>query len=145
MKLSLIRSSWLFGSFVAPLFLDRTIDTGDSTGMDVDAILDKLVSSLKPSDPYKIVLFGSYANGDPNEHSDIDIMVILDNYDVSKTFEERLDKKISIRNLVLEINRKVPLDILVYSREEFNIVKNYGNYFIDEIEKTRRVIYEKAG
>ena len=72
-------------------------------------------------------------------------MVILDNNHVSKTFEERLDKKIAIRNLLLEINRKVPLDILVYSKEEFNIVKNYGNYFIDEIEKTGKVIYEKAG
>ena len=113
--------------------------------MDIDTVLNKLVNSLMPSDPYKIILFGSYANGTPNEHSDVDIMVILDNYHVSKTFEERLDKKISIRNLVLEINRKVPLDILVYSREEFKIVKNYGNYFIDEIEKTGKIIYEKAG
>jgi len=61
--------------------------------MDINAILEKLVSSLKPVDPYKIVLFGSYANGNPNEHSDVDIMVILDNDHVSKTFEERLEKK----------------------------------------------------
>ena len=107
--------------------------------------MKNLVASLKPSDPYKIILFGSYASGNPDKHSDIDIMVILDNNHVSKTFEERLDKKIAIRNLLLEINRKVPLDILVYSKEEFNIVKNYGNYFIDEIEKTGKVIYEKAG
>ena len=112
--------------------------------MDIDSVLDNLVNSLKPSDPYKIVLFGSYANGTPNEHSDIDIMVILDNYHVSKTYEERLNKKTSINKMVLEINRKVPLDILVYSREEFNIVKNYGNYLIEDIEKTGRIIYEKA-
>ena len=113
--------------------------------MDFNTVLDDLVDSLKPSDPYKIVLFGSYANGTPNEHSDIDLMVILDNNHVSKTYEERLKKKVSINNMVLEINRKVPLDILVYSREEFNTVKSYGNYFIDEIEKTGRIIYEKAG
>ena len=113
--------------------------------MDIDNVLTNLVDSLKPSDPYKIVLFGSHANGTPNEHSDIDIMVILDNFHVSKTYEERLNKKISIRNLVLDINRKIPLDILVYSREEFNIVKNYNNSFIDEIEESGRVIYEKAG
>jgi predicted nucleotidyltransferase len=113
--------------------------------MDVNAVLDNLILSLKPSNPYKIILFGSYANGTPNEHSDIDIMVILDNNHVSKTYEERLNKKILINNMVLEINRKIPLDILVYSREEFNIVKNYGNYFIDEIENTGKVIYEKAG
>jgi len=112
--------------------------------MEIKAILDSLVDSLKPADPYKIVLFGSYANGTPNEHSDIDLMVILDNYDVSKTYKERLDKKVSINKMVLDINRKMPLDILVYSREEFNIVKDYSDYFFDEIEKTGKVLYEKA-
>jgi predicted nucleotidyltransferase len=112
--------------------------------MNFNAVLEDLVSSLKSSDPYKIILFGSYANGNPNENSDIDIMVILDNDHVSKTYEERLNKKIFIRNLIIEINRKIPIDILVYSKEELNMIKNHGNYFIDEIEKTGKVIYEKA-
>jgi len=112
--------------------------------MDFKAVLDNLVLSLKSSDPYKIILFGSYAMGNPHENSDIDLMVILDNNHVSKTYEERLNKRIFIRNLVLEINRKVPLDILVYSKEELNIIKKHGNYFIDEIEKTGKIIYEKA-
>jgi predicted nucleotidyltransferase len=112
--------------------------------MDINTVLDSLVFSLKSSDPYKIILFGSYANGNPNENSDIDLMVILDNNHVSETYEERLNKKISIRNLVLEINRKIPLDILVYSKEELNKIKEHGNYFIDEIERTGKIIYEKA-
>ena len=110
----------------------------------LDTILDNLVVLLKSSDPYKIILFGSYAKGNPNENSDIDILVILDNNHVSKTYQERLNKKILIRNSIIEINRKVPLDILVYSKEELNIIKKNGNYFIDEIEKTGKVIYEKA-
>jgi predicted nucleotidyltransferase len=113
--------------------------------MDINAVLDSLVFSLKQSNPYKIVLFGSYANGNPNENSDIDLMVILDNNHVSETYEERLNKKIFIRNMVLEINRKIPLDILVYSKEELNKIKSHGNYFIDEIEKTGKIIYEKTG
>jgi len=113
--------------------------------MDFSTVLDNLVFSLKPSDPYRIILFGSHAKGNPTENSDVDIMVILDNNHVSKTYEERLNKKVFIRNLVLEINRKIPLDILVYSREELNLMKKYGNYLIDEIEKTGKIIYEKAG
>ncbi|MDR1385750.1 MAG: nucleotidyltransferase domain-containing protein [Planctomycetaceae bacterium] len=112
--------------------------------MDINTILDNLVLALKPSDPYKIILFGSYAYGRPNEDSDIDLMVILDDNHVAKTYEERLNKKVSIRKLVLEINRKIPLDILVYSKEELKKLKEYGNYFIDEIEKTGRILYEKA-
>ena len=110
----------------------------------LNTILNNLILSLKSSDPYKIILFGSYVNGNPNENSDIDILVILDNDHVSKTYQERLEKKILVKNLVIDINRKIPLDILVYSKEELNLIKAYGNCFIDEIEKTGKVIYEKA-
>jgi predicted nucleotidyltransferase len=112
--------------------------------MEIDKTINDLINSLKSSDPYKIVLFGSYARGNPREDSDIDIMVILDNNDVSKTYKERLNKYLSVQRLVREINYKFALDILVYSKEEFKLVKDYGNYLIDEIEKTGKTIYEKA-
>jgi predicted nucleotidyltransferase len=112
--------------------------------MDINGILNDLVNSLKVSDPYKIILFGSYANGSETENSDIDLMIILDNNDVSKTYEERQKKKLYIRKLVREINYRKALDILVYSKEELKKIKEYGNYFIDEIEKTGKVIYEKV-
>jgi len=111
--------------------------------MDMDTALNKLVVSLQPSDPYKIILFGSHANGTPNEHSDIDLMVILDNDHVSKTYQERLDKRVYVRTLVLEVNREYPLDLLVYSKAELEKVKEYGNTFVIDIEKTGKVIYEK--
>ena len=112
---------------------------------DINTVLEHLIFCLKSSDPYKIILFGSYAQGKPTENSDVDIMVILDNHHVSKTYEERLNKRLFVRNLVLEVNRKIPLDILVYSKEELNLMKQYGNYFIEEIEKTGKTVYEKTG
>jgi predicted nucleotidyltransferase len=132
------------GSIAWPKDIDYCPDTLYMESAPADKILDDLVTLLKSSDPYKIILFGSYAGGNQNENSDIDLMVILDNNHVSKTHRERLDKKVFVKSLVLEINRKVPLDILVYSREELDIIKKRGNYFIDEIERTGRVIYEKA-
>ena len=112
--------------------------------MEINSILNDLIDSLKASDPYKIVLFGSYVNGNETEDSDIDLMVVLDNNDVSKTYEERQNKKLYIRKLVREINYRMALDILVYSKEELKKIKEYGNYFIDEIERTGKVIYEKV-
>jgi predicted nucleotidyltransferase len=112
--------------------------------MNIDNVLNDLINSLKVSDPYKIILFGSYANGSSTENSDIDLMIILDNNDISKTYEERQRKKLYIRKLIREINYKMALDILVYSKEELKKIKEYGNYFIEEIEKTGRVIYEKV-
>ena len=106
--------------------------------------VDQLLEALKQANPYRIILFGSYAAGTGDENSDIDMLVILDNNDVAKTYEERLKKKLYINRLVRDINYKIALDILVYSKEEYKMVKNYGNYFIDEIENTGRIIYEKA-
>ena len=112
--------------------------------MENNSFIDQLLTALKKADPYRIILFGSYANGTANENSDIDMVVILDNNDVSKDYSERINKKLYINRLVRNINYKIALDILVYSREEYRIVKNNGNYFIDEIENTGKVIYEKA-
>ena len=106
--------------------------------------IDQLLEVLKQADPYKVILFGSYANGTPNENSDIDMLVILNNNDVAKTYNERLKKKLYINRLVRSINHNIALDILVFSKKEYEIVKSHGNYFIDEIENTGKIIYEKA-
>jgi len=105
--------------------------------------VNSLIEAIKPSDPYKIILFGSYAGGTATENSDIDMVVILDNDDVARTYDERLKKRLYINKLVRNINYNVALDILVYSKEEYRIVKNCGNYFIHEIEKTGKIVYEK--
>ena len=115
-----------------------------NTGINLSTTLNNLVVSLKPSDPYKIVLFGSYANGNLTDHSDIDLMAILDTDHISTTYQERLDKKLYIRRLLREINREFALDLLVYSKAELKKIKEYGNTFITEVERTGKIIYEKV-
>jgi hypothetical protein len=46
--------------------------------------------------------------------------------------------------LILELSRKIDIDLLVYSKEELKMVKEYGNTFVIGIEKTGKVIYEKV-
>jgi predicted nucleotidyltransferase len=70
--------------------------------------IDQLLEALKQSDPYRIILFGSYAKGTAGENSDVDMVVILDNNDVTKNYEERLQKKLYINKLVRSINYKMP-------------------------------------
>jgi len=111
--------------------------------MQNETVVQDLVESLKPSDPYKIVLFGSTARGEATPDSDIDLMVVLDNDNVAQTYEEKSNKELAVYRLVRDINYKYALDILVYSKKELSILKEYGNFFIDEIEKTGKEIYEK--
>ncbi len=61
-----------------------------------------------------IYLFGSYAYGEPDEDSDLDICVVTN--DTSK-------RKIEIMKLIRKSIAKVatmPIDLLVYYSEEFN-------------------------
>jgi predicted nucleotidyltransferase len=39
--------------------------------MEIDNILNGLINNLKVSNPYKIILFGSYANGNKTENQEI--------------------------------------------------------------------------
>jgi len=41
--------------------------------MDIEQLKTEIVTRLKPLNPYKIILFGSYAYGNPTEDSDIDL------------------------------------------------------------------------
>jgi predicted nucleotidyltransferase len=111
--------------------------------MQMNEALKQIVKQLKPVDPYKIVLFGSQAKGIAKEDSDIDLMVILDNWLIPKTYAEDIKRYVFIRTLLLNINAHYGMDVKVYSRAEFQDRKENGSFFIEEIEKTGIVIYEK--
>ena len=79
--------------------------------------LDNYVNYISSLDGVvKIYLFGSCANGTANEHSDIDLMVIVDdNVDRAKT-SVRISKGLA--------NRTVPLDVLVNRETDFHKASN---------------------
>ena len=111
--------------------------------MEINSVLNQIVSNLMPADPYKIVLFGSYARGTAAPNSDIDLMVVLDSERISESYSEKLERNWKVKKLVLNINYQYPMDFKIYSRGEFDILKKKGSFFIDEIEKTGKTIYEK--
>lgn len=87
-----------------------------------------IVQLLKPLNPEKIILFGSYAYGVPNEDSDLDICV------VEKEYENIWEEKRKIRALLRGI--KLPKDILVAKLDEYNFYKKeYGSVYKDIDDK----------
>jgi predicted nucleotidyltransferase len=84
--------------------------------------------------PEKIVLFGSYAYGQPTLDSDVDVMVIL---------PHRKGRRPS-----LEIRRRIsagfPVDILVRAPTEINRRLRQGDSFITEVMSKGRVLYEAS-
>jgi hypothetical protein len=60
-----------------------------------------------------------------------------------ETFREDMDRWHPVERAIREVHRKIAMDILVYSKAEIRHLKENGNDFIKEIERTGRVLYEK--
>ena len=73
--------------------------------MDIEELKPKIVEALMPLKPKKIILFGSYAYGNPDENSDLDICVIENNY--KDKFEEKKRIREALKNI------RIAKDILV--------------------------------
>jgi len=58
--------------------------------------LDEVKEILKELNPYKAILFGSYAYGDPNDESDLDLIIVLDKDGFSKNFNEKIENYSSV-------------------------------------------------
>jgi len=106
-------------------------------------LVEEMTQRLKELKPYKVILFGSYANGNPTEDSDLDVAVILDSDEIAEQFAERMNRSRPVATAVREINYQIAMDILVYSRAEIDYLTELGNSFVKEIVNTGKVLYEK--
>ena len=106
--------------------------------------LPDIVRNLKQINPYKIILFGSYARESFSEDSDLDLFVILDSPEISKNYDEKMRNKLLVRRKIYDLTRKVPVDLVVYTKGEYDIVSESGSSFYNEIKNTGKVLYEKT-
>lgn len=91
---------------------------------------------LEVARPSRIIAFGSYARGDADEDSDLDLMVI----------EPQVDD--TAREL-LRLYRAVGwvgagVDLLVYSEEEFERRSQVRGTVLFEAKQTGKVVYDAA-
>jgi predicted nucleotidyltransferase len=96
--------------------------------------IDRIVSKLKPE---KIILFGSYAYGNPTQDSDVDLLVIMN------TKAKDVDRYVAVSNLLYP--RQFPVDILVKTPKEIEAeARKKSNFFLREILKKGKVLYERS-
>ena len=93
------------------------------------------VQNLAPLMPTKVILFGSYAYGEPNDDSDIDLLVI------KKTIHSKIKESTEARKALKGL--RIPIDTIVVSEEEFDFYKNCPNSVYAEADKKGIVLYAK--
>ena len=106
---------------------------------EVKAILSEIVERLKSEyKPLKIILFGSYAYGNPKEDSDIDLLILKD------TDKRRVDRFVWVKRIIYNPNHKIPVSPLVYTPHELEERLRMGDDFIKEIIQKGVILYEGA-
>jgi len=97
-------------------------------------ILNEIVERLKKNINVKeIIIFGSYTNDSIKQDSDLDMLVILDEEGVVKNYKEKLERRRRVTSLLNDYRKRIPLDVLVYSSEEWEKLKLINSSLVKEI------------
>ncbi len=104
-----------------------------SVGKSLRPAVQRIAQELKPE---KIILFGSYAYGTPDRHSDVDLLVIM------KTKAFLKERSWAVSRLLLP--RPFPVDILVKTPGEVKKALEAGDFFLKEILTRGKVLYERS-
>jgi predicted nucleotidyltransferase len=101
--------------------------------VEMKRITDLTSQIAREFNPDRIILFGSYAYGQPGDDSDVDILVVL-------PFKGKpVRKAIEIRN---RINPGIPVDLIVRTPEQVAERIANDDWFMREIVEKGRTMYE---
>lgn len=104
--------------------------------MEIESYLKEAVRRIIDKfNPEKIILFGSYAYGQPTADSDMDLMVVM------KTDEKPHKRAVPVRKALKGIG--IPKDVIVKTPEEFNRFKDIIGTIIYPAAHRGRVLYER--
>jgi len=106
-------------------------------------LVEEMTERLKELKPHKVILFGSYAIGNPTEDSDLDVLVVLDSEEMAKNFDEKIKRDMPISKTLININRKIAMDLITYSKAEYEYLIKQNDFFVKEINNTGYILYER--
>ncbi len=98
----------------------------------IQHMLEKLLTEYAPQ---KVILFGSYAYGNPRPDSDIDLLII------KETTDRFIDRWVTVRRILSDPQRTVPLETLVLTPQEVSRRLAIGDQFLAEIVEKGEVLY----
>lgn len=109
-------------------------DFSEKNEMNINAQIKSLCRQIVENfNPQKIILFGSYAYGKPNENSDVDLLVVMP-YEGNE-----LEQMVKVRR---RLKSSFPLDVLVKTPAQLKERSEMGDFFIIEIIEKGKILYE---
>ena len=106
-------------------------------------LLSELVKKLKATNPEKIILFGSYAYGNPDKNSDIDILVVTNENQTPANFSEKSKLYLRVSKSISDLKQQFPIDLIVHTKGMHQSFLKANSMFAREINQKGKVLYEK--
>ena len=104
----------------------------------LDAIREALTPALAESDAQRAIVFGSYARGDADEYSDLDLIIVAE---TGRKFITRFEDYIDVLDVMDSWYKDI--DMLIYTPQEMSKMKLAHNPFIERALMEGVVIYER--
>lgn len=101
--------------------------------IDIEKLKLEIVERLKPLNPDKIVLFGSYAYGVPTKDSDIDIYVVTNDDFMPKNFNEKMDIKLKVAKAIDRLRDISAIDTVVHTKPMAKLFEKQNSSFYRKI------------
>jgi predicted nucleotidyltransferase len=98
----------------------------------IESVVQVIVEGYEPM---KIILFGSYAYGHPTKDSDLDLLIIKDGE------ASGIQRNRRVRNILKDFS--IPIDVIVKSSQEFDMLKDVIGTVIYPANKYGKVVYEQ--
>jgi len=114
---------------------DKKLNTEKITPELINYIVQKIVREIQPE---KIILFGSYAKGDFDKGSDLDLFIIKDdNKLTSSEMRRKIDALLRGRKFAIDLFVRKPKEI------EMNVIAE-NPFYLYHIFQDGKVLYEKS-
>jgi predicted nucleotidyltransferase len=92
-----------------------------------------IISALKPFDPEKVILFGSYARNESNEESDVDVYIVSKEDYMPASYAENMQHYKKYSRSLKELKKLIPVDVLVHTRAMNRLFEESNSAFSREI------------
>ncbi len=102
----------------------------------------RIRDALAPLHPEKVILFGSYAWGQPTEDSDIDLYVVTQDDFLPTNYEESMQNYLKVAAVLREINKTVPIDLIVHTKPMHQAFIRLDSMFAREMMTRGQILYE---
>ena len=108
---------------------------------DIEELKIEIVERLKPLNPEKIILFGSFANGTAHEESDIDLYVVSRDDFIPQNWHDKMQIKLKFSRALRDLKRHYDIDLIAHTKKMYEAFARTQSIFSREILERGQVIY----